>query len=185
MEKSNPQYYQFSTLLKIAESIQEKMTSYIGHPIPGERNEKFLLYISYDQKYCKKVSIHGTSQNYWDIPQYSNGTIRHAKCLFLVPSHDVEDAAYPYLIKDNSEMEQKYSDDPGYDREKVLMKEFFGKDKIEIVWSFDYKKPEKYGNYFYVIDNFWFGIRKNGVLISKEDSINKLLETTDLNSQSC
>jgi hypothetical protein len=176
MLKTDKYHYQFKTFLKIADSLQKKMESLVDQNIPGESHEKFLLYISYDIERCAKQPIPGTPHCYWDIPEYTNGTTRHAKCLFLLPWHSVGDACHPYLIQDTSEVEKRYLQNKGYDREKILLSEFFGEDLIEVVWSFDYDKPRKEGNYYYSIDKFWFGIKKDNVLILKSKSIKELIK---------
>lgn len=175
MEKTNIYYEQFSTLLKLAKKRHKAMMALVGEKIEDEPNETFEIYHPYPLKYANKI-MHPKGFYYWDIPEYSNGSTRNARCLFLLPSHAVADAMYPYLIRDNSEMEAKYALTPGYDRDRLLITETIGNDEIEIIWSFDYKKPSKHGNYWYSIDKFWFGVRVNGLVLHQDKKIKDLIK---------
>lgn len=174
MKKTNIYYEQFSVLLKLAKKRHEDMTSLVGAKIENEPHETFEIYHPYSLKYSTKI-LHPKGFYYWDIPEYRNGSTRNARCLFLLPSHAVADARYPYLIRDTSEMEEKYNLTPGYDRARVLIEEIIGNDKVEIIWSFDYKKPSKHGNYWYSIDKFWFGVKINDVVVYRDKKIKGLI----------
>jgi hypothetical protein len=163
---------QEKSFLQIANLIYENMSRNIGTSIEGERSEKFQLYISYDIKKAEWVDRPVTEgYGYWNIPRYTNGSTRRAECLFLLPCTAVGDAAYPYLVKDNSEMEKKFTE--GYNRERILAWEYFGEDKVEIIWSFDFGKPHPYGQHHYWVDKFWFGLRINGEIVCKNNNILK------------
>lgn len=176
MNKKDPRFEQFETLLKLASTQHKRMNKIVGVPIPGELSEKVSLYITYPLDKCIKHKMPVGLGHYWDIPRYTNGSTRHAQCLFLLPCEAVHDGAYPYSVRDTSEIEQRYLDTPGYDREKVLIEEVFDDiNHIQVVWSFDYAVPDGRGTWFYHIEKFWFGIKKNGILITKESSIEKLI----------
>lgn len=176
MNRRDPRFEQFETLLKLAARQHARMIKMVGVPIPGELSEKVSLYLTYPLDKCTKEKMPYSFGHYWDIPRYTNGSTRHAQCLFLMPCEAVCDGAYPYLVKDTKEIEQRYLDTPGYDREKILIEEVFdGMNLIQVVWSFDYAVPNGQGTWYYHVERFWFGIKKNGVLITKENSIEKLI----------
>lgn len=169
----NSQREQARTFLKIAESIYRNMWKKVGTPIEGESSEKFNLYVSYPKSKSRWVKRPVTEgYGHWYIPFYTNGSTRQTKCLFLLPSLAVGDAAYPYLVRDNSEVEKRFTE--GYNRERILAWEYFGEDKVEIVWSFDFGKPYPDGQHWYWVDKFWFAVRVNGEIINKSDNISKL-----------
>lgn len=175
MKKTNIYYRQFRGLLDIAITEHWKMIELVGIKISDFSSETFNLYVSYPVSQCKMKKIPGSLQHYWDIPEYSNGSTRHSKCLFLLPSHAVGDACYPYLVRDTSEVEERYKASTFYDREKILMTETIGNDFVEIVWSFDYGQPDKNGAWYYHIQEFWFGVRVNGKIIHREKELEKLI----------
>jgi len=158
---------QAETLLKIAQKTYKKLYKKVGVPIEGEPNETFLLSCSYSIEDCNWMGDH------WDIPRYSNGSTRHTKCLFLIPPTYTGDGAYPYICDNNDTMEERFIG-KDYDREKVLIKEYFSENLVEVIWSFDFGAPSSEGQYYYFMDKFWFGIRLNGELIDKKGSIKSL-----------
>ena len=159
------------TLVKLAKSAYEKLIQMVGEPIPGESHEKFMLNISYDIKECNWIDKKG---GYWEIPRYSNGTTRRAKCIFLIPPAYTGDGGYAYLVRDNSVMESRFLENDNYDRRRLLIKEEIDGKLVELIWSFDFGTPNKNGQYYYWIDKYWFGVVIDGELACKVDDIKKL-----------
>jgi hypothetical protein len=70
---------EIDSLKRAARKQHKKLLALVGTPVPNS-TETLLLYCSYPKDRMTWMEDH------WDIPQYTNGSTRHAKCLFQIAS---------------------------------------------------------------------------------------------------
>lgn len=152
---------QYETLYKIAKKKQQNLFKLVGTPIENEPHEKFLLDCSYSENKMTKVG------DYWDIPQYCNGTTRHAKTLFRIANTCIGGgyaAQVGYSSFEDLRKESEY--------EKVLIVEDFGDQHVEIVWTWYWKEWTKgeraHGAYFISVGEYYLETRVDDVIITRE-----------------
>lgn len=159
---------QMDSLVKIAKKKHKDLIKLVGQDVQPQLNsyssEKLQLYISYPEKYC---TFNG---KFWDIPQYSNGSTRHAQCLFLLGSMACGDAEYAYVGSWDEINENLKSGE----REKILIEEYIDDNLVELIWSFDMCAPRREGQHWYSVDYFWFAARINGIVYEKHKDIKNL-----------
>lgn len=159
---------QMTSLVNIAKTQHQKLFKLIGQPVEDwypKNKEKIQLYVQYPEKFCKY------NGQYWDIPEYTNGSTRHVKALFRLDMMACGDAEYAYRGSWD-EINEKLK---GCEREKLLIKEYIDGNLVELIWSYDMKAPEQYGQHWYSVDYFWFAAKINGIVYQKHKDINDLV----------
>ncbi len=158
---------QFKTLLKMSRRKRTIMMKEVGKPVPNYHNsssEETMLYISYPES---KMTWTG---KYWDVPEYTNGTTRHARALFRITPRISLSNGYGYCVcvSDISNYEDRRLES---EYEKLMYKEDIKGQKVEIVWSWDWqpwdKDELKNGAWFLSVGKFYLAVKINGKIIKR------------------
>lgn len=147
------------TILKKAKNEFKRLNSFVGQPVPKSDGEKVRLAIDY----FRDEAIYNEKEGYWDIPQYTNGTTRPARCIFLLHLLVCGDGEH-CCVGSWEEINRHLAKS---EREKILASGEVDGNLVEYIWSYDMAGPLREGQWWYHIDHFWIGLRINGQIISR------------------
>lgn len=153
---------QYQSLLSIAKEQRKKLCKTLGEKITDHYNsEEVLMYISYSEKDAIWTG------KYWDIPEYTNGTTRHARCLFLITPNTC--VGQGYCVQTGSrESYEKYRLES--EHSKINLVETIQDHEVEISWTWEWDLKEK-ERYFIYPSEFFLQTRINGEVVWREKGL--------------
>ena len=153
---------QYLTLLKIAKKQRQDLCKVLGEDVNSyHNNETVLLYISYPQKHATWTG------KYWDIPQYVNGSTRHARCLFLITPDVCIGQGYCVQTGSRESYEKLRLES---EHSKINLIETIQGHDVQISWTWEWDLEEK-ERWFIYPGEFFLETRINGKVVWREKGL--------------
>lgn len=151
---------QFQTLFKIAKRKQRKAMRKVGKIVDEDRdpNELFQICLHYpEDRMIKQTDKDGMT--WWDVPSYTNGTTRHAQCLFRISPKTEIGHGYCVGAEPLSKYEHIRQES---ETEKLLIQEHFGDHLVELVWTWDWAPHKERNVYRIGVGDYYMAVKVNG-----------------------